>query len=698
MKESRSQKNKGLIPFDRNQKRQFKKFFKGVDVDNLKLYHGELDSIIDSASVTISNVPPSVWCEENRMMPADVSPVPGMFSYKNSPYTREIIDRLSVNDSTRVIAVMKGAQIGFSAGVIEGGIGWIISNAPGNVLFLVGHDDLVSDAMKKIDSMIDNSGLRHLIKSTSKRVRNTKSGDTDKMKEFPQGFLKLGISNHKTLRQQSIRYGFIDDFDAMKAASKESGDTLSLVLQRFAAFSKKMKLFLISTPELEATSNIEPAFKLGDQRKYFIPCPCCGEFITLEWSVQSDHKPDDVAGITWKLNDANELIEDSVGYTCQKCGGFFDDRNKSELIQLGEWQPTAQPKKPGYKSYHISSLYAPVYMFDWAHYVYQYLEANPPEGKRNEQKWKTFQNLVLGETYSPSGESVSANELQLNIRPYKRLTIPGKLSAADGNGPIVMVTCGSDLNGKEDDARLDYEIVAHSASGATYSIDHGSIGTFVPREKVKTPREKFTYRHGAKNSVWPLFQKIIGQSIENDLNGKKFKIFMTGVDAGYQTTHAYQFVDNNPLPVVSLKGKDDDKFIPANADLKTYRKSKEKPKLYLVETNHTKDVLADYMRSKWDANFNDVQPMGFMNFPEPSDGRYQFKNYFSHFEAEEKIIDKAGRFRWVKKTQSHQNHLFDCRLYANVVRDIFVDIIFAETKVKNGLWQDFVDMVTKKTP
>jgi hypothetical protein len=53
---------------------------------------------------------------------------------------------------------------------------------------------------------------------------------------------------------------------------------------------------------------------------------------------------------------------------------------------------------------------------------------------------------------------------------------------SDGNGRIVLLTCAADMNGKVDDARLDFEIVAWAKSGASYSICHGSIGTFIPRE------------------------------------------------------------------------------------------------------------------------------------------------------------------------------------------------------------------------
>lgn len=658
--------------------------------------------ILEGARAKISNIKPSDWVEENRYMTPDVSPIPGKFSYDNSPYTREIIDCLSPDHPARQIAVMKGAQIGFSTGVIEGGIGWIMSQQPGNILFLVGHDDLVKDAMNKVDRMIDNSGIRHLIKSTSMRARNTKSGDTDSMKEFPSGYLKLGIANHKSLRNISMQYGFIDDFESMKSDSKQSGSTKEMIEQRFAAYAKKMKLFYISTPELEKTSNIEPVYLLGDQRKYHVHCPCCDQLIHFEWEIQSELNPKEMAGMTWLLDDENRLIEDSVGYTCYKCGNFFDDSDKTSLIRKGKWIPTAEPSQPGYYSYHISSLYAPTYMYSWAHYVRKFLEANPIGGTRDEEKWKTFRNLALGYTYKEQGHSIKASMLQENIRDYEIGIIPNKLSIEDGNGEIVMITLGSDMNGTEDDARLDYEIVAYSESGASYSIEHGSIGTFFNKDSGRVDREKWTYKHNHPKSVWPVLAQIVNRTYVTQ-SGRQMKILISGLDVGYNAStdkninHGYEFLDKKVGLVIGLKGKGEDKYQNKEIDSKLYRKSKERPHdMYLVESNKSKDVLVSYITLMWNPDYQDHQPANFMNFPTPSGGLYLAKNYFNHFEAEEKVLDKQGNYIWQKKSSAVQNHLWDCRLYANVVRDIVIDEAFREMKIKNGTWKDYVNIIMKR--
>ena len=296
-------------------------------LNSIDIYEDVFNQLFDAAEVIISDQLPSDWAEQNRIISENTSR-PGPFSFEYSPYTREILDCLSPNHPARVITIMKGAQIGLTTGLIENGLGWIISQAPGNVLYLVGHEDLVKGSMNKVEQMIDGSGIRDLIKSSVKRVRNNKSGDTDTLKEFAGGYLKLGVANHKALKNFSLKYGFFDDYDGMKAASESDGDLNALIMQRFAAFSKKKKVCFISTPNLKHNSNIEKEYVKGDQRKYHIPCPCCSEKIVIEWTVESQLEGLERGGIVWELDDAGAIIAESVGYKCYKCGGFFNEDDK----------------------------------------------------------------------------------------------------------------------------------------------------------------------------------------------------------------------------------------------------------------------------------------------------------------------------------------------------------------------------------
>jgi phage terminase large subunit GpA-like protein len=657
-----------------------------------------LDIVRSSASVKISSLKPSDWAEQNIIMP---KPFPGPLRYEKTPYTREIIDCFAPDHPARDIALMGSAQFGKTASIIIPVIGYIIANDPGNIIMTVGHEDLIGEAMDKIDAMLDTTGLRKLIRPSAQRAKAQKTGDTNTVKQFPNGYLKLSAaSNPKIWRQTDYKFGLIDDYDAVKGSSKTAGNQRDLIEKRFTAYSRTRKVLYVSSPELTQSSNILEVYKLGDQRKFLIPCPCCGDFIELRWTIEG--RTGITGGITWKMDEKNQLIPDSVGYTCQSCGGFFTDQFKSDFVNKGYWQPTAKPFRSDFFSYHMSSLYSPHGMSDWTYYVYKWLEANPPEGKRNEKKYQTFLNLNLGEPYEEQGEAPEANQLQKNIRKYEIGTIPEKISEKDGNGKIILLTCACDLNGTEHDARLDYEVVGWSESGANYSIVHGSIGTFVPREgmkKNKEDRERWTYEPHRPNSVWPELKKILEKVYTTD-TGRNMMILASGVDCGHFTNHAYSFVDGANGFVWGLKGDKDSKFRRFGIDTPTFRHAKERSNLYLVEVNQVKDAVADSIKLRWDDGNDEAQPPGFMNFPTPSGGLYLFHNYFSHYEAEHRVIEtKEGEgiaSRWQKKTSASQNHFFDVRVYNHAVKDIIVSLVFKEAKIKEYTWGDYVNIILNR--
>lgn len=663
---------------------------------DVQFYQQQFSDIIRSSRLRISNLKPSEWAEKYRVLSSEITSRPGPFRFSYSPYTREILDHISPNSGAKIIACRKGAQITFSTAVIENGIGYIIAENPGNILFMTGSPDLTEIAMnKKIDQMIDSCGLRHLIKPHTTKVKNNRTGDTKKGKDFPGGSLIAGnASNHKLLRQISVRYGFLDDLDNIKRSSQQSGDTIKLFLKRFAAYRDTMKVFLISTPELAQGSNIDEAFNLGDQRYFKIPCPCCGEAIILEWTIEFNGR---TGGITWKVDDNGKLIEDSVGYICQACGGFFDESRKHELMQKGFWDPTAEPSEPGYYSYQISALYAPAGHFNWIDCVREYMTANPPSG-RLEEKWKVFLNTVLGQSYAKAAAAPDGNKVQSNVRPYKIGMVPEWQSEKDGNGKIVMLTCAADLNGKEEDARLDYEVVAWSESGSSYSVLHGSIGTFVPREREETrsDRLRWTYDHKRQRSVWKEFEKILMAPYKTD-TGREMRVAVSGVDCGKYTKFAYDFIDTTNAPgVFGVKGDKEEQFRKYKADMPLFKRSKEKTNLYLFDVNYIKDLVADCIKLNWNAQNREDQPPGFMNYPQPAEGLYGWENYFKHYQAEHRVDDIRDGLtmgnRWMKKQSNLENHMFDVRIYNFGLKEMWCQMVLQEAGLK-GTWADFVKYI-----
>lgn len=673
---------------------------------------------IFSRRPALSDIRPSLWAEKNIVIPGGK----GKVNYDFNPYCREIIDELAPDSPIQIDTVMKGSQITFSSGVIYPYLGYTIKEDPANTYLMVGTQELVKLAGEKLDQMISGAKLLDYIGYSVQRKRNTKSGDTDEIKYFPNGFIKVGSpTNAKSIAQVDLKKIILDDADAMRNSSKDAGNILDLLMMRSASDMMGFKLLLVGTPLLKATSILEPEFLKGDQRRYFVECPCCHEPIIFKWEVREGDLINSLTGETaagnggvyWRTDNHDTLIQSSVGYVCYKCAGFFDDRGKQKQLREGSWIPTAHSKSPIRRSRHISSLYAPEGMYNWSYYAEKYIEANLPGQPRDERKMQTLVNTCWGETYEGKTESPKATQIQSNLRPYRVGTLPVKLMEADGNGGVALITFAADLNGTVDDARVDWEIVAHSYTGATYSVAHGSVGTFVPRENtlaVKADRKAWTYRHGHPGSVWSELERIIYADYVGD-DGLYYAIGKAGIDIGHLSDYVWEFIDNmirrHPHnPPVGLRGNKEEKYKPQHANVKLYEVGKARNDAYYLQVGYLKDMLAGYMQMDWNERRDGAQPANFMNFPTPDPEKrlYLPDTYFSHYESEQRSLitdpkDGSVTYRWVKVNTAAQNHYFDVRIYGLALREIMTTELGKQlTRGKEDKafgWPDFVKYVTE---
>lgn len=650
--------------------------------------------LVEKIKIDKEILSPSEFAEKYRYLTSDVSTIQGKFKYSLTPYTRELIDMLSPYSPAKVIGIMKGAQIGLTEGLIVNGICWIIANNPGNIMALSANEDLSREMIEsRLDQGIRSCGIQHLIRPNTIRKRNNRTGDTSQSKEFAGGRLFAGSVQgiDKLGKQRSIKYGFFDDFESAPVADKDQGNIFELLQQRFSTASNSMKQYFISTPE-NKPSNIERVYLMGDQRKWHIPCPCCGEMIEIIWHQKNDNN--ESVGVFYETDQNGKLKPSSVGYVCQKCGGFFKETIKYEQNQHGIWIPTAEPERIGYYSYHIPALIAGPHCFGWTDYAEKWIDIFKG-GNESKAKLRVFKNVVLGEPFEDKRKQASANQLMKNIRNYEVGTVPNALSKLDGNGEIILLTCSCDLNGTVDDARLDYEVVAHSESGSTYSIDQGSIGTYQPKLS-KDDRELWSYDIKNQVNVWNEFMnKVILKNYPTDDN-QEMRIFKTGIDTGYYSDFAYNFIDSNPQLLYGLKGDIEDKPLKANADIPMFKRAKERANLYILEVNKLKDQLDERMSLKW--NEGTEQPNGFMNFPNPVGEKYKYETYFKHYEAEVKKLTtnddgEVIGWLWQKKNTMSQNHFFDCAVYNRGLREIIFQNTCKGQGIKYPTWADFVRLV-----
>lgn len=651
---------------------------------------------------------PTEWIPKNVFLTREVTQYPGFYSYELTPYIKEIVECLSPTSDVEMVAIMKNNQSGFTMGVIIPYILYLIKENPCSIMFLSGTDELMQKTVRtKLDPVLQSSGITQLIKSQDTRKRNTRSGNTDFEKQFAGGSLSLGSYKVNNLRMASAKIILADEFDVAPYSDKDEGNIRMLLENRTTSYPKSKKLCYLSTPTIKGGSNIEQAYLMGDQRHWNWICPHCNKYIDVQWSVKKDGQI--IGGIKFEVDDEGLLIEGSTYYQCQHCQGKIFEREKAKLNKTGKWIPTAKPKRKKYRSFQNPAIYC----FDsWDDLATEFLAANPKNGYVDTGLLKAFITTKLAQPWAEEGKTIRVSELMNNTRSYEIGIVPDNTCEKDGNGKIVLITLACDLGGimndQTEDVRLDWELIAHSSTEVTYSINHGSIGTF-KRKRTKSKEEinddssriKYTYNHGDFGpqliSVWPELKKIISKTL-NSQSGKGYDIDMTVIDTGNFTRLAYEFIQNeNSDFIVGVKGYTEDEYRKLTRDTPVISRSKEnRGKLFILQVNQLKDILASNIRLKM--GLDGYQPSGYMNFPQPEQGKYTMKSYFSHLEAEHRVEILKGEhvvgFAWKKKNDSVENHLLDVNVYNLAAKEIFIDIIRkSNSKYSKITFQDYAALI-----
>lgn len=392
--------------------------------------------LVDELPLHVTQLSPSQCVEASpggRYLSQATSPLPGYYSFKTTPFLREIVDCFDINNPIREVAFMKGAQIGATT-LLENIIFYCmkqVKNAP--VMLLTADDDL---AKARVDGfimpMINDSNLAELIKSTDEGNSRKTGATTKKISWYGGGSLTpTGAVNPNKVRSLPIRFLLRDEVDGYKLITGADGCPLANSAKRTLAFKQSYKIFDVSTPTLKDISKISERYELGDKRKYYVCCLKCGFPQEMRWSVERNDGRR--AGVVWDMKDGRLAIG-SARWLCQECLHPHSDSDKIRLLDPSygaEWRPDKnhKPSSPYIRSYHLSGLYSPVGMNTFDAMVLEWLEAWDVErGKpRDVGKAQSFYNTVLGMPWELIGARVTFEQVDSHRRPnYKYGEIPNK--------------------------------------------------------------------------------------------------------------------------------------------------------------------------------------------------------------------------------------------------------------------------------
>ncbi|WP_067521641.1 phage terminase large subunit family protein [Endozoicomonas ascidiicola] len=541
----------------------------------------------------------SEWADEHRILPMKSAKEAGRWRTVRTPYLKEIMDCLSPSSSVEQVAFMKGAQVGGTE-CGNNWLGYVIHHTPGPMMYVLPTLDMAKRTSKqRIAPMIEAMPvLRELVKDP----RSRDSGNTQMVKEFPNGVLIITGANSATgLRSMPARFLFLDEIDAYEDDVDGEGSPINLAIKRTATFSRNRKVLMVSTPNIAGASKIESAYQASDQRQYHVPCVKCSYLQPIEWQ---------------QIRFENQDPETAC-FECINCQHRMGEHDKPKLLGGGQWIPMNPEANGKIRGFHLSSLYSPNGWYSWKDAVADFLAA-----KDNPILLKDWTNTVLGQTWQEQGETVD-HELLYQRREHYPVEVPWS---------VEVLTCGVDVQ----DDRVEFEVVGWGAGEESWSIDYVRL-----------------YGDLSRPDIWKILADRLRKSYRRQ-DGVLMNLAQICMDSGgHFTDEVYAFSRKQGSDwLIPIKGASQ-----AGKPIATFPKTRNKKGVYLtlVGTDTAKELV--YQR------YRILEPgAGYCHWPimDCFD-----EDYFKQATAEEKVRKyKHGvaYFEW--DARKKRNEALDCRVYA----------------------------------
>ena len=540
------------------------------------------------------------------MLSVAESPLGGRWNTDNTPYLRKIMDCFT-DTSTEIISFLKPSQVGAT----EIGINicaYTIDHDPARLLYVMPDEELAKDFS------IDR--LKKAFETTPTVAEKLLKAERGKalVTRFQGGFIRLtGAQSPAKLASWAIPRVVMDEIDKYPRWSGKEASPMKLVTERTKNFPWR-KILAMSTPTIEA-GNIYQAYINSDVKyKFYLPCPECGEWQTLEFENLKFPKEKDGK---YDLG----RVERETYYECRSCGFNIKDKHKKNMLRKGKWitedKFNGVPRKIGFS---LNSMYSPFLTF--SDVALEFLTS-----KDDPSLLMNFVNSWLGEPWRSK-----ASKMETSMVMQQRTNTPA------GYVPqwAKILTGGVDVQ----QGYFYWVIRAWGTNMTSQKIACGKAMTFDDVRQIM-------------DTEW---------RIENDY--RKMQVVLYCVDSGYKTEDVYDFCYQNAPYAVPVKGSS--KQMPTK-----YRISSTEPNplrkqvlnLYTVDTDQYKNWIAK----------NITIPVG-----QPGAWQVDAdttEEYAQMICSEHKVVVEGGQGRypvetWQKISHHAPNHFLDCEVYCAVAGDI----------------------------
>ena len=554
----------------------------------------------------------SEWADQNFYLSVESSAEAGR--WRTIPYQRGMLD--AITDPWAVnVSIMKSARVGYTK-MIDIAAAYYIVHDPCPIMIVQPTEtDAEEFSKEEIAPMLrDIPLLENLIASKTRDSSNTILHKT-----FRNGAVlqMVGANSPTGFRRVSRKVVMFDEVDGYPASAGAEGDPIRLGIKRSEYFWDR-KIVAGSTPTIAGASRIERRTSEGDQRRYFVPCPHCGEMQFLKFK-----------NLKWPKG--NPL---AAHFVCEVNGCVIEEQHKRWMVERGEWVATVPENYTigRHASFYIWAAYSYSPNAAWGQLAAEFVAAD----KAGVEELQTFVNTVLGEVWQDRGEAPDHKRLYERREDYAIDSVPAG---------AVFLTSGVDLQKN----RLVYEVIGWGEGKENWSVDAAEI-----------PGD-------TSNADDPCWQQL-SALLEKEWPGpddRRFKILMMAVDANYNTTQVVTWCRRYPMSrVLAVRGVANQTILlgpPAKIDITVGgKRMKAGYKYWPVGVNVAKTELYGWLRL--DAPVDGASaPPGFCHFPKYGE------HYFNKIPAEHLVAHKKKNgfvsLEW-ELIAGRENHYLDARIYA----------------------------------
>lgn len=294
------------------------------------------------------------WAERTLNVPNGLSPIPGRYSTSSTPYVREPLE--CFRNGTSRLVLPWGAQATKTMTMMVGLL-YLFRYNPENVIWAF--------PTEKYSGEFSRTKWQTFIKANPEITQLLSTRRTD-MRLFTQRINEAYVwfvnSNSPTeLSGRSARVIVADEVNkfnnglSTSLRNAKEANALDLLKDRTKAYSSPLHLFT-STPTVPE-GLITQEYESTTREAWNVECIHCrnsfvmaADDIQLIWDQTAKQKDG-----TWNLS----KVKESAHGVCPLCSGTFNDGDKYQMIQGGEWVRTNLNALDSDRGFHCESIIAP---------------------------------------------------------------------------------------------------------------------------------------------------------------------------------------------------------------------------------------------------------------------------------------------------------------------------------------------------